>query len=926
MSNRIKPREFLQEPDLPLVGSFSGLSSASLNQTGDVVFADKLINATITKQGQIKKRNGSKAWATLTWFNGSTSGYEVYGFKFDNIEYRLVRTGTQLHVYEVEADKQNPDNFLYNYIVFKDNVFRNASLNERATFAMVVEGEFCHILIATPSTQLVSLTIMRRKTKVATKPSASKITFNINNYPITNVLNQDNTVIYSPDNFLITPTNVSQSGATVTYESSSSQLDWASVGSQVKMHSFFWLRYSDANYYPGLYLYNTAVRRNSTLIDVNVAVPPELYANPIFNEPQLQDLENPTYRVMKNNDATSATFYTFIPGNHQPTTEDVWDFSDGGYIPGPGKYTRPTPAYISFGALQSGGSNSIVYFLRARHVLIANGRLTVGDISQRVNKSPVAHPTYLNDQANAYVTDANKTPYYFDMTNFTGAGNAYPGVGLSSVVELIYHNTNTAGSGASATIADLEPDSHGQITINDGYIIPLYGYNAIARTNEFEQKYPPIVAAVGNRVILTGLDNLVAVSHADWSYRGVSFNNFQASTIAFSENSSYYVRLAGGSSVVKAITSVNGVLIAATDSGVFRISGSNPSTPPNASVANVARVSSELLPTSQCFIVYDSKVYYASETGFYQLQYSQDVDELTNQSLSSQVSNYFDNYKPISVSYSATLRSFLIGFKGTRELLVLNLDSETWSTYKMATTLVPEINQSFDGFVFKTTRSTDNKPTLLIATWTNSTSDLANNTGWNYAVIPACATTIYNYETDISTLVTPSELISTLQPDNVQWRLIQSTGFNNAMVTGADEVTITEHPGGSSSSLPIIASFVSKAFSSDRLNRAHRIRGVNVLLTGQGTLKTRIVFPTSTYDDRYPEHTTWLINTSGQHQGEPMLNALFAVRVTNGNTINLRFRTTGISEAWQFACSISEGLCLAGLQFDTSRKTLRRLR
>lgn len=916
MSDRIKPREYTQEPDTPVVSSFAGLSSASLNQTGDIIFQDKLVNAVVTKSGEIRKRYGSGVNAVLTWFNDA-QGYEVYGFQFDGINYRLVRTGTQLSCYAVNNDGA------YHYVAFKDSVFRQESLNEKATYATVIEGNTCHILIATPSTQLVSFTILSRDATITSKPNATQIQYNITDYPsTTNTMNNGNTIVWSPAKQIGLPIAVSQANGVMIF-TGSTPLTWAAVGVTVKQHSFFWLRYSDANYYPGIYLYNTALRRNAVALDVNVNVPQELYENPIFNEPQIQDIYKQTLVLFKNNPTTVASDFYAYSNNHQPATADQWDFSDGGYKVDPKIYTRPSPAFVAFGGLEAESQNSRVIMCRLRKVLIGNGEnVQRQHITQFVNKEFPQYPTYYTANVGAYATNPTNIASFFGMTSYDPGSSIhkYPGVDLAAVVELIYNRTVAAGSAANQAVADLEANSSGAITINDGYIVPLYGYNAIAKTQE--HKYPPIVAAVGNRIILTGSSNLIAVSHADWTYRGFSFNNFQASTISFDSSSAYYVRLTQGSSVVKAITTVNGVLIAATDVGVFRVSGSNASSPPNATDGNVARISNEILPTNRCFSVYENKVFYASRNGLYQLQYLQEVNEIANESMSSHVSSYFTKFTTNTLTYSDTLRAFLISFTGTRELLVLALDSETWSTIKMSTTLAPDINQTYDGFTLKTT-NTATDDCIILCDWTTASTDLSNFAafvGLTTAIVPGASQTINNYATSLDDLVTPAELIATLSA-----KCVQTEGDNTAMVLGAATVNVVEAAGGISA-LPIISYFVTKAFVSDRLNRGHRIRGCNILMRGQGALTTALVLPTSFYGDRYQSFNTYLVNASSIHQGEGMLNAAYDVQLAKGNTINLRVPMVGISEAWQLACMFSSGLYVAGLQFDTSRKSLRRTR
>lgn len=908
MSDRLQPRQQGRNNDTPQIANFAGLSSASTNVSGELVYQDKLINTIITKTGEMKQRGGSTGKTGIVWESGAKA-FEVFAFKYDGIDYRLIRIGDQLALFSVEN---------YTLVCNKGFVLRTASYDEKATFALSIEGEYCHILIATASTQLIVLTIVSRSATITTKVN-NTLTFTIERYPTFDPINATNTVIYNSNNGIIPVASCSQNAGVITYTGTNTTT--VVSGNTIKMHAVFWMRGCDSNYYPGLYMYNTAVRRNSVALDVNVQLPPEIVSNPIFNEPQLQDVSVQTTVLFKTNSATALPYSK--ASNNQPTNEDFWDFSDGAYRVDPGIFTVRSPAFASFGGLATGGTVSRVFCCRLRKILLYNSApLQLQFIKLFYDRTLAPLPTYYDQGVTAYQTNPLNTPYYFAVTNYNPGTTQLvnPGVSLSSVVELIATVQGAGGNSNFTVFADLTGTSN-TIQLFDGCMFPLYGYNAIA--NIKQNKYPNIVATVGNRIILTGLNNQVAVSDSDWTFRGMSFNNFQTSIIDFNSTSGYYVRLAQGASVVKGIASVNGVLIVATDVGIFRVSGANPTLPPDAATANVSRISTEVVNSSTCFTVYDNKIFYASTNGFYQLEYAQDTNELVNKSISSQVSDYFSKYTVDTVTFSRQFRAFLISFTNTKDILSYSIDSDIWSTIRLSTTIVPQINQTYDGFVLKTTE-TGGFDALVLAEWSNDTSDLANIGGWTTAIFPPVSVTIGSTDTDISTLVTPAEFITLLNTN-----VVQGAGDNTARAIRSDSITIVEHPGGLIP-LPILSFSVPKSFISDKANdklgNSSRLRAVNLIVKGTGALTVVSNFPYADYSDTKRQIYQYTIGTPLTYQGEPMLNAQFSTLASKGETQNLRVRFTGVSEAWGVAFKFTNGLSLVGMQLDSMAKGTRRLR
>lgn len=883
--DRVRPREITQENDLPLIAAWGGLASASYNITGDIVYADKLTNAYVDKAGQLRKRIGSLSNAGLSWFDNSINP-AVHRFRFDGVYYLLIKTGTSLTLYASLDSKQ------YSFVTQKNNVFSDLAANSKATFATKVEGQVCHVLCATDVNQLISFTIVKRQ--YAGSVSGNTITGTLAIGIDGSVITSNNCILLH-NNALFLPSSVSHSGSSLSF--TGVNVNTIASGSLVRFHCYFWLRYCPASYYPGLYLANSSLRRNTLPLDVNVSIPTQLSDNPVIDEPQF----NPSTPVMEV--YASGALQTKVT-NRQPATATEWDFSDGSYYTGAGLLTNPSPAFISFGGLVAGGQNTTVSLVRRRYLNVSGAPIGAGGIRIFDNKTPRGATFY---DSNFNVIGAG-VPSYFSL------GSANINLNLASVIEII-SIANYAGTSAQDAIADFD-ETRGSLAVGDGYCLPLYGYSFLI-TNRL---FPNIVAVVGNRLVLTGSDSRVVYSNADWSFRGVTFNNCQISSINFTGSSAFSINLSQGSSEIRGVISANGVLIVGTDTGIFRVSSlQGATTPASADSASVSRVSNEILPNNNCLTLYDNRVFYISDNGLFQLQYSQETNELANQSLSSNVSDQFATVD--ALTYSEELRSFVVAFETEAKLLAFNLDSESWYTIKFATGSKPYVERGNDGFYFIVSQPFNSS--MLSCTWdTNSSTDVSNLSGFFPQPLLGRAVTLTQSPTNVDSLVCPAELLKLLSSANI----VLSPGKNHARCVGVSSVTITE----SSTILepmPIHCYFVSKAFIGDKIDRAYRLRSVNLIVSGQpGSVSIAFVQPTNDLVDRAQTIDTYLIGTN--EMGEPLLNneyPQYQVRASAGNTTIIKASATGISEGWQVAIKFN-GIGLAGMQLDTSRKSRKRLR
>lgn len=891
MTNRIQPKQVLQDADIPVVSSFGGLSTASVNTSADPIYFEKLINAYVNSGGAVQKRSGSLVNSSVAWYDGRF-GYGIHRFKFDGVFYLMVKLSDTV-VMLASVDGLN-----YTIVWQRAGIFGGRALDEKPTFATKVENNFCHVFIATASNQLIDVVLVKstiNNVSISGSTASGAIVPGIlgaNRITSTNSLLKYKGAIFTASS--VTHTDASVAAYTGT------NINTVPNGSLVDIHTFFWTRCADAIYYPGSYLVNSAIRRNSLPLDVNIALPDDIVSQPIINEPT-QNLAIASMVVYAN-----AVAQTKV--NRNPANQFEWDFSDGSYYTGVGLLTNRTPSFISFGGLIGGGQNTTISMARLRRQLIGN---TIANTQVFVDKT-LTSATYHDINGNTIISGV---PYYF---SFLGAN---PNINLSSVVELI-DTTNYAGSGATASIVNLEAVAFDSVQVGDGWCLPLYGYNYVIKN---KSNFPPIVSVVGNRLILTGNDSRIVFSSADWMYRGCTFNNIQLSTINFGSASAFAINMTQGSSEVRAVTVVNGVVVVGTDTGIFRISGSSVNTPATAEAAVVSRLSNEILPNNNCFALFDNKVYYVSRTGMYELEFSEERGELANRSMSTMI-RVTDFATVNAMSYVESIRSFLISFSNTNKLLALNVDTASFWILKFATSLTPIVERGFDGFFFIVPSNDPLENALLSCVFTDTqANDLANLGGWFAYALPGRSVTVGVNPTNVDALVVPAELVKLVTPTAP---VVVTTGDNNLRCYGTDTlVTIQEYPS-STAPLPVWSYMVTKAFTSDRLDRANRIRGVSVLSTGTGFLGVRFGMVGDAYADRADEVLVYTIGAP-TYTGELLLNAAipqYVVRGYEGNTINTKIRTAGIREAWNLAMQITTGLGLIGLQFDTSVKSRKRLK
>jgi hypothetical protein len=368
---------------------------------------------------------------------------------------------------------------------------------------------------------------------------------------------------------------------------------------------------------------------------------------------------------------------------------------------------------------------------------------------------------------------------------------------------------------------------------------------------------------------------------------------------------------------------VNGVVIIATDAGIFRLSGQSPNLPPTASVSNISKLSNETVSNNSCLLEYDNRVFFVSSNGLYQLQYSNEVDELVSTPLSVEVSDWFTRYAVAAVSYSALLRAFVVGFEGTSNLLAFNLSSEAWGQFRLAIGNTLAVTKDFDGFTIRIPQPSGSS-TAFLCKWTDDSTDLANivsRSGLEAVPAPLITSWAGNRASVteqgvdvIDSICAPAEVAESQWPGVTQAfgsAVLRSLTGTQAIVEQTDDI----------SPLPILSYLVSKSFDGGSQIQHSRVRSVNMLLAGSGKCAFTPVL-LSAYEARESSTVEALVNV-GNSNAVSLPNV--EQRSLVGDLCRLKLRLSGVSSQWAIAVRLEGSVELLGYQFDTGAKARRRV-
>lgn len=882
-------------PEQLYIGDFKGMATSGGSYSADPRFLNYLCNASVTKEGKLKQRSGSRA---VIGYDGSGFLFETFAFNFSGLDWFILRDSVNFNVQELIKVNNQP--FTTRTLARKTNVLRNASANEPSSYAVTTNGDYCHVLIATASTTLIGLTIIRRDMVVASTPTATSFTASKRQL-FSSAINQNNTRIYrASDNACVTNdgATISQSGTTITANNPFAH--GLSTGDKIYSFTCFWTRYCDGNIYPGTSVWSSSLRRNSVPLDVNVEVPEPIRSNYILNEPS-QDVSQQTIYVYENNGINQSPL-SFTPN---PSTANQWTFTDGSFRPGVNTPTA-TANYVGFGALQPGNVNTRMFFARMREFLPSQSSFATTDqYTFTADKANVNSKVRFADRLGNIVSSPTACIYWF----FPQTTTASPGVRQDAVVECVCTGFSNAGQLLSQTIVDLDT-ALDTLVIGDGFVIPLYGYSIIART--YENSYPSLVNVVGKRIVLTGKDNKCLVSSSDHNYRGITHNNFQVSSLDFGQSSAYLIGINQSNKII-GVTDVNGIIIIATDVGIFRVSGSNRIEPPNAVSAFVSRVSNQVLSNFRCITSANNQVFFCNRNGLFVLEYQKNIEETASTDISLPVANLFSQ-EPSVITYSDTHQSLLVEFASQKtKLLRLDLLTNAYSYVQTSVSNNTRIMGNFDGFWSESASG------LVVCFWNReSTSDFENLENFvpsaTYSPIGLTAS-VTTSNTNTSLLATPPELIQSLAGTGV---VVPGYGYGFSRAVGST-VVVTE-ANNLKQAKPIISNFVTKDLYTDKLTRGLRIRNLSVVLSGNGVSNISIV-PSSYVAQQSNSIYTLTLNSNGTYSiANATVKGSNSQRWLAGDSAVIQLEDFENTEAFRLAGSLTSSLEFIGFGFDVSSK------
>ena len=886
-----------QDPDVLLVSDFKGMATTGGEYGASNEYLSILTNATVEKDGTIHKRTGSK------WIYGLSSSdpniaREIFQFSYYGRTWIVQRAGKALLVYAAIEDSDG----IKTIRVLKSQSDILVNGNEPASFAVKAEGDYCHVFVATSSTQLISLTIIARDgfLKNVTSTSAK---MDIGGF-YAGASSSNSLVSLEKNDLLISDTSISINGSgemTVGYSSNPGIVN----GDRAFLFTCFWLRYCDSNYYTGTQIYNKGLRLNTIPLDANVETPESIRTNYIYNEP-IQDLDTETLWIYK--DSTVNAPRLPWAGNRNPSSVNQWDYSNGSYKNEAGQLTTRTPAFVAFGGLETNNISTQLNFARLRTLLIgAFQKPKAGDINVYADKK-FRQTVFHNANGSGIADYINDEPTYFSMA---ATASASPGCSLDAVVEVIYIKAETGGAAVSNMVVDISRDLT-EIVIGDGYVVPLYGYSILARQRA--GVFPNKVYVIGNRLILSGNSNRVLISANDWNFRGMTLTNVQLSSFNFTENSPYLLQVEQGGGNINAIRSVNGVLIISTDSNTYRVTSTDRNSPPNATSAVVSRLTNQIA-TEDAIEVINNSVFMANSTGLYSLEYQSENDEGVVNDLSLEVSDVFRKYNVRAINYSRVLDSILISFSNNNKLLRYSLRSKTWSYVHVSIPNTLRLFSTFDGYTFLNDRIDNNGNVFNACTWDASLSkDMESIDFLTTISVDANSKAFANEPSEVEAfLATQPALVGN---SNSNLELIYNNRIQN---TSGSPITFVESVAGNVAR-DIVAGFSTKAHHNGKLNSALRYRNINLILSGYGSCSITVV-PTSSTKENVPIYREVSIATDGKVTVDNKETA----PAQKGTEAIVLLSDLGISESFSLAVEF-EGLVFVGYQFDTGAKSNRKLK
>lgn len=837
-------------------------------------------NVVVGGRGRIDIRKGTTLSLYInTVDENERTGFNIYKVNAFNTKIAIAKIGTSFVVLR--------DNDGFNNVLSIKTAIINSNLaGTPGVFTSYLDDNKLFFIWLSATCQPLVF-IVTNVSAVITAATLSGITATISEgAPANDYLTSSNTTLFNGNDY-VSFTSLSQSGTTITAAGTSLSF---TVGQVCKCLYVFYGRGCDASVYPVNYVYQSAVRRNSVPLDVNVSIPNELTSSFIKNE-SLPNINSKPYNVFRSSALPLTEAVKVV--TQTPATDNEWDFSDGSYRPAVGQRTVRADGTIAFGALEAGGNVVRVHINRQRELQVNN-------------KIPVPQSALFT-----YLDKVAVTPAYYDSSNIVTVGSpSFFTVNLAqgNVIEVVYTTNTTTVAVPDQRVIDL---SVSRPIINDTIVVPLYGLSLISKVSS--NSYPVLATTLGNRVYLTDtFSGLVFGSNNNWSYRGITFNNFQLDTVEFSSTSVVSIRLDAD---IIGLSSAGNSLIAATQSGIYRVFSNQGL--PTADTLTIRKVSDKVISQNRLLSV-DYKLYVVDNESLYQINYNRDADDLSTEDVCPALSSVLSQYPPTYLSYSNYYNSLLIGFN-TSFLYLFNTNRKTLTKIGIATGGKHRLYKTIDGLTIPLSGSGLNKLALL--TFSDYTSDCSlNNYVTGNTVVGRQATVAeLPYHTK-TTFLSPALHLSSTVPN-----LMVSELPSSISAVGASSVVVTETAAGSllpEEGYPVTGYIQGTLVSEiDRVTRSFKMT-VAVLTENTNAARVELsVMPVRRMDD-YKQQTPWLFDLGSVSSvvGESLLNYNYVLvpRGQDGITY-LTVPLVGLGRGFQYAMKITNCTVL-GVQLASNVK------
>lgn len=837
-------------------------------------------NVVVGGRGRIDLRKGT----TLSLYvntvdENARTGFNIYKVNAFNTKIAIAKIGTSFAVLR--------DNNGFNSVLsVKSNIINNSLSGTPGLFTSYLDDNKLFFIWLCSSCQPLVF-IVTNVNAIITSASASGITATINEgAPANNYLNSNNTALLNGSDY-VSFSSLSQTNTTIT--ATGVNLTFT-VGQVCKCLYVFYGRGCDASVYPVNYIYQSAVRRNSVPLDVNVSIPNELTGSFIKNE-SLPNINSKPYNVFRSS-ALPLTEAVKV-STQTPATDNEWDFSDGSYRPAAGQRTVRADGTIAFGALEAGGNVVRVHFNRQRELQVNN-------------KIPVPQASLYT-----YLDKTAVTPTYYDSSHTVTVDNpTFFTVNLAqgNVIEVVYTINNTTVAVPDQRVIDL---SLSRPIINDTIVVPFYGLSLMSKVSS--NSYPVLATTLGNRLYMTDtFSGLLFGSNNNWSYRGISFNNFQLDTVEFSSTSVVNIRLDAD---IIGLSSAGNSLIAATQGGIYRVFSSQGL--PTADTLTIRKVSDKVISHNRLLSV-DYKLYVVDNESLYQINYNRDSDDLSTEDVCPALSSVLSKYTPTYLAYSNYYNSLLVGFNNNF-VYMFDTNKNTLTKLGVAAGGNHRLYKTIDGLTIPVNGDGLSKLALLTFSNYNNDCSLNNYVTGNTVVGRQATITELPYQTKDTFLSPALHLASTIP------NLMVSELPSSVAAVGTPSVLVTETA--ASSLLPTdgypVTGYIQGTLTAD-IDRATRSFKMTIAVLTENTNPASLelsLLPIRRMDD-YKQQPTWLFDLGSVSSvvGEALLNYNYVLvpRGQDGITY-LTVPLVGVGRGFQYAMKITN-CTLLGVQLASNVK------